>query len=410
MNKLPQIVKARLGSRQPGADVHPDANLLAAFSEAMLASVDRETVLQHLSACPDCRDVLALMIPEVEASQPAQTVWVPSRWRFMRWVAVTACVAVIGAAGLWQYQRRGQSQMAQLERAIPTPSQPPAAVPVSSEEVAVVNAETAPKTEKFEARAESKKAMPAPQENLARKPMPAVVIPAPLAKQTDSIASLQDNAQPGAPSAENQPARVSGAFVRAKPATGVAGGIETVEVTGRNEVLTAPAAAVGGPLVAAKAMAPESAAGAPSAPPAWQISSSGSLQRSQDKGATWQDVAILPDTTPGPNLTARVASATADFHARAASTVPVQQPSSKLEFRALFTSGPEIWAGGAGGALFHSVDSGTRWIRVMPASQLRVLTGDIVKISFDDSLHGSVTTSTHEVWATSDDGLSWRQQ
>lgn len=404
MNKLPQIVKARLGSRQPGADVHPDANLLAAFSEASLASTDRETVLQHLSACRDCRDVVALMTPEAETPQPSQTVWVPSRWRFMRWVAVTACVAVIGTAGLWQHQRRGQSQMAKLERAIPTPSQPPAAAPVSSEEVAV-NVAAAPKSEKLEARVEAKKAMPAPQENLARKPMPAVVTPAPLAKQTDMIASLQDNAQPGAPSAENQAARSSGAFVRAKPAPGMAG-METVEVTGRNEVVAAPAAAVGGPVVAGGSLAPESAA-----PPAWQISSNGSLQRSQDKGATWQDVAILPDATPGPNLTARAASTTADFHARVASTVPVQKAyAAKLEFRALYTSGSEIWAGGAAGALFHSVDSGSSWIRVMPASQLRVLTDDIVKINFDDSRHGSVTTSTHEVWTTSDGGLSWRQQ
>jgi photosystem II stability/assembly factor-like uncharacterized protein len=107
---------------------------------------------------------------------------------------------------------------------------------------------------------------------------------------------------------------------------------------------------------------------------------------------------------------ARAFSAAPAFHARATSAAPGLRVSPKLAMHAVYAFGVEVWAGGAGGALFHSVDSGQRWAHVVPASQLRVLTGDIVKISFDDSLHGSVTTSTGEAWTTADGGLSWRQQ
>ena len=70
----------------------------------------------------------------------------------------------------------------------------------------------------------------------------------------------------------------------------------------------------------------------------------------------------------------------------------------------------EIWAGGSGGALYHTLDGGDLWVRVLPSAAGIDLTGDIVGIQFSDPRNGTVTTSNAEVWATSDDGQSWRKQ
>src|ERR1700686_5264679 len=79
MNELPKIVYDRLRARPehgPLAQQHPDADLLAAFSEQMLSASEREGVLDHLALCEDCRDAIALTLPPGEAaavSVPVET-------------------------------------------------------------------------------------------------------------------------------------------------------------------------------------------------------------------------------------------------------------------------------------------------------------------------------------------------
>jgi photosystem II stability/assembly factor-like uncharacterized protein len=60
--------------------------------------------------------------------------------------------------------------------------------------------------------------------------------------------------------------------------------------------------------------------------------------------------------------------------------------------------------------LYHSVDAGNSWARVLPSAAGRVLTGDILNIQFSDPRNGTVTTSTAEVWTTLDDGQTWQKQ
>ena len=81
-------------------------------------------------------------------------------------------------------------------------------------------------------------------------------------------------------------------------------------------------------------------------------------------------------------------------------------------FRALSVSSnaAEVWAGGSGGALYHTVDGGNRWARVVPSVGGVFLTGDITSIQFYDPRNGTVTTSNAEVWTTPDDGQTWRKQ
>ena len=110
--------------------------------------------------------------------------------------------------------------------------------------------------------------------------------------------------------------------------------------------------------------------------PRWTLSADGALQRSLDSGRTWE-------TIPFPN---------------------------QANFRALAANGLEIWVGGTKGVLYHSEDAGQRWKLVQPAAGGQALTSDIIRVEFTDSLHGTLTTSDKQTWATEDGGQSWQKR
>jgi hypothetical protein len=122
----------------------------------------------------------------------------------------------------------------------------------------------------------------------------------------------------------------------------------------------------------AGAAASTRAANAVSAQPSWRVSD-GVIQRSVDSGTSWDAVPIA----------------------------------DHVVFRAVNSTGADIWAGGVSGALFHSRDSGRTWTKVEPASAGRKLQSDVTRIAFSDTVNGQVFTSAGEIWATSDGGQSW---
>jgi hypothetical protein len=109
----------------------------------------------------------------------------------------------------------------------------------------------------------------------------------------------------------------------------------------------------------------------------WSVSPQGAVQRSGDIGKTWQPVPVKADAI----------------------------------FRAISSIGPEVWAGGNGGALYHSTDSGLHWTQVVPIERGgEKLQSDIVQIQFVDSPHLTLTTSTSQVWMTADGGQNWTRK
>src|SRR5689334_25251048 len=106
MQNVPKIVRDRLQAARPAAD-HPDADLLTAFAEQSLRASERITVLDHLSRCSDCRDIVALALPPTETSEVparrARSLWLT--WPALRWGFVAAGVVVVASIAGLQLQR-----------------------------------------------------------------------------------------------------------------------------------------------------------------------------------------------------------------------------------------------------------------------------------------------------------------
>ncbi len=127
------------------------------------------------------------------------------------------------------------------------------------------------------------------------------------------------------------------------------------------------------------------------APMRWTVSSAGRVIRSRDGGKNWQEVAIAAD----------------------------------VRFRAIAVQDATVWAGGNGGALFHSSDSGQTWTRrsllargfkaiepgpAATAPAQRIPGYDIVRIDITAGGRVTVATSERQSFVSTDAGQTWSQQ
>ena len=78
-----------------------------------------------------------------------------------------------------------------------------------------------------------------------------------------------------------------------------------------------------------------------------------------------------------------------------------------VAFRVVATIGSNVWAGGNGGALFHSADQGDSWNKIVLNTKRQAERRAIVSIHFDNAVQGSVTTDSGATWTTSDGGQTW---
>jgi hypothetical protein len=241
MADIPKIVGQRLRVIAEAGD-HPDPNLLGAFLEKSLPQPEQGRVLEHLSRCTDCREVLSLTATQPGVADPALVVPVSSGWlspRGLRWGVTVACVVVVGTAVTLHQRYATPPFEPSIMRGNPT--------------------------------AEVRPALPSPLPNIAGR---------------DALAE-------GAPNAALKSAPVEMADAR--------GGSQLAEmVRGKAKdpsqeseakmsvgTLAAPAAVSNAqivPLVSTNLM------------PRWTLTSDGTLQRSRDAGRTWQTVAVPSKT------------------------------------------------------------------------------------------------------------------
>jgi len=436
MEKLPNIVRERLKATAGGD--HPDADLLTAFAEQALPDQERSRILQHLSRCADCRDVLALAVPPVKTADPLDTArpapWF--QWKVLRWGAAVACVAIVGSAVL---MRRDTLQMQSAKSAAAVREEPKAeqyayertdqdmADRLLAQQTISSNAVNANEKDMGRVRDKALKSPMPPKRPASTPALPAAPVAAlsPGVKDNKQVivGAMHGAGSAGAfggmaaKSAENwtsAPAQTVSdqskkplpesrsvtelaTLGRSSEVVEVQAGAPALDTESSSDKREAPGKAkaafnglpdaMAAPEVATQSQATHSeetvrqkmdrAAGFRRSPLSrWTISSDGRLQHSIDAGQTWQPVPV----------------------------------GDKASFRALSANGPDVWAGGAAGLLYHSGDSGSSWTQVKPAFANVTLTTDIAAIEFTDVQHGKITTSNGEVWTTEDAGQTWRKQ
>jgi len=492
MQNAPKIVSERLRAA-PAVGNHPDADALTAFAERSLPELERTVVLEHVSRCRDCRNVIALALPETETAiltpSPARRPWLT--WPALRWGFVAAGVVAIASLGVLQLQRRSEvsalvAKESRSQTAAPaSATQPlPQAAPTdaASTDKLAYN-KVAPAAPGPDASAElggspkrtEPRVRPAPEPTViagARPPhsspfvaspsrgtiggsfggplqhgpkMPqqwqqqipsqangaAVAAPALVANQTGNTAANKIPAASEMVEVQAEAVQLDTLTQNQSAQSGQAGEQQSAadETTVGKAKLPVPAerdnAALGQTLSVVQAAPSNAAQNAPlsgrnftqlvelSPAPRWSITAAGGLQRSLDQGKSWQsvDVNAAPTFAESATTPEVVANSRAEKKDSARKTQKQAVPApSSLVFRAITATGAEVWVGGSSGVLYHSVDAGARWIRVMPVSSGIPLTSDILAVEFSDPQHGRITTSSAEVWTTADDGQTWQKQ
>jgi Photosynthesis system II assembly factor YCF48/Putative zinc-finger len=414
MQKLPHIVRERLKAGR-AVTGHLDADILTAFAERSLSEPDRTRVLTHLAACTDCREILSLGLPPIDtgivaaASISVRRSWFT--WPAFRWGFATAGVALI-AVGVIELEHHHSATSATLARQVA-----PAPIVTGSQKEVAPAEPTAELNTTVKAAATAKKAVNAIAEGKVRLDHPAVEpqrrSPNRAEPSSSAVAKLQTQKAP-APMRESQMVEVQAqsAFVNAQPADS-----QLAQASPPDDSAEQFFGYNSGPLSRAKPADIEpvqaGVGGGIVATPRWSITAVGGLQRSLDQGKTWQDV----DVNQSSAVTAGAATETGGL-IKSAKVKPnlMHAPMSgngsltPIFFRAVTAAGNEVWAGGSNAALFHSTDGGNHWTRVLPSSTDAVLTGDVVSVEFSDPQHGNVTTSTPEIWTTTDAGQTWQKQ
>ncbi|HUS18830.1 MAG TPA: hypothetical protein VMZ25_04225 [Terriglobales bacterium] len=402
---LPKSALSRLRAQQGGgapAGEHPDANLLAAFSEQALEAGEREQVLMHLGRCADCREIVALNLPAVEEKSFVEEKrgWLGLRPELMRWGIVGASAAVVVAAVLLvkpelESPRAIQNQVtiakptdradqavgeasgvareapkltagvadratekeakkadekrrdAASERGYPmaAPPPPPSALGVSGgSSGGVLGGVMSPKVEEGTGRAAGAAAA---NESKDMRTTPAVVAQSqPQANAPVPVFAEEDRMQASQAKTLAKQKVDEDRKMMAADSNTVAARATKSEVSGRRFQLAA-------------------------ATRTWRIAG-GKLQWSGDGGASWT-IASLPDGVKAMAVDAGVPGV--------------------------------VWVGAASGMVLRSADQGASWTPVKGLWR-----GDVVYLKFQDAVQGTLRTSNHEEWFSEDGGMVWKRR
>jgi hypothetical protein len=389
--EIPKPLRNAL-ARQVAGDVHPSPDVLTSFLERTLAPVESEGVTHHLAQCAECREIVFLASEAAEdevrverelvaataasrvapvplyaaSSRAAAALANASRPRWtgrMRWAVSIAAAAFLVSGGLvLQFSRAGSGHNA-------------APLTVASNRPAPARPEAQPTATAANSQENSAKAS-VPGTLAKAAPHRAMAAPAKKGPAQTTVARNAADQVPSAPAVQPSPQTTP-----SQATAGAVGDMNSVMVPeARPQSSFAESEAAqplqlkqGAPALFGKSRMGMHAASA--VRPQWRIGPDGHLERSM---VADQWTRVLDD-----------------------------QPTA---FRAVAAMGSDVWAGGNGGALFHSSDGGEHWSKVPLAAESNVETGDIVSIRFDDPQHGIVASDSGTRWATTDGGVTWTTQ
>jgi len=386
--ELPKSMLDALAREATPAD-HPSPDVLSSFVEHTLAGEENRRVTDHLARCSECRDIVflassteepiadkrdwAAAVPRISptplTTTPApQSMPSPSlrettrrRWAWRMVWALPVAAAFLLVAGLLVRQRFMAVQPApQLASKMASKElgQPPAEPPRVTEHQP--SAEFAAPRSAGKTQTTTARAVRVPPQSLDTF---AVRSNGPI----ESVAGSAP-AKTAAPNALREPATIT----IGGPATTVAPAAPLVNSFAASEAGQAGAQ----PATTNKdQLAPRlSIRSARAIHSQWRVTAEGHLERSTPEG--WSQVLANQITT----------------------------------FRVVSVIGDDVWAGGNGGALFHSTDRGQQWKKVSLATSSGGETDTIVAIQFDDAQHGVVITEDGSRYSTRDGGTTWTRQ
>jgi hypothetical protein len=154
MTEVPKIIVSRLRAELPGETAHPGADLLTSFIEQTLSATERESLIEHLALCGDCRETIVLALPAIEVATDleanaggrapvkperagtATSIWIKLGfpelvWPSLRWAALAAGVVVAASVLLLHPGRLNQAKVPAANPQIGTGAAPATSAPAA---------------------------------------------------------------------------------------------------------------------------------------------------------------------------------------------------------------------------------------------------------------------------------------
>lgn len=441
MTEVPKIVYERLRAaaleHAASAPIHPDADLLTAFVEQTLSAAERDRILEHAAVCTDCREVVALslrdedtaadpMVAEAAVRVPVSQGATPAprkaffAWRSLRWAALAAGIAVAATMLLLHPAKRNiatlPSSAPPVAVATPPGSAQPMATSLADQPGAMAQNDEAKQRSELQ--------------SLRKK----TVTPA-LRKESATL--LADNQQ-SSPAANTFSPAAAGAS--ALDSSGSYESSKTIEAAGVSVAVSSESAVVE-PGIKDKVMATNQSPAIEKAKPAPQTVDANENDGDNDNDAKATQGGAVAGSLRQPSRSfmsaAKLGSAADATLARnvtwtiAAGILQRSLDGGQSWQNALRADHPllcyarrsrdqEVWTGGQAGTLFHSSDGGATWVLVQPSVKEQRLRADVTHIALGgDDLRGDlrdgvpsaaeivISTSTREVWSSSDGGKTW---
>jgi Putative zinc-finger len=456
MPEVPKIVYDRLRAGLPEGPVpeatHPDPDVLTAFAEHSLSAAERESVLQHLARCGDCRELMALSIPPMESgvrpvaaedSESAVPVAGSGRksggqrswfgWPGLRWAALAAGLAVAGGMllihpgkpnAVQEAKQQPASTDTQAGDAITAkktfltrdnalqPTAPENKPPVtnrmfSRDKESRLAYSAARPAEKANARGQI--GMPVPKKDLSAGAavggvvgaVPTSPAPAPQVPSASEMVVVTNESAAVTMEDSRIDHTVNGKEVADLPVTGRQ--VADLTIISKAKAAKAESNATS-PLQ--RSETPEKQQPVDTA--AQQQGAVTSLNTAAPKLLPNADKAAFPQPAPHP---AQWAIHGNDLQRSLDSGVAWKTVlHSDRPLLCYAAGGNDLWAGGKAGDLFHSANGGLTWSQMHPLAQEQTLSGDVTHIDIYGPSQVVLFTSNNQSWSTADGGKTWAKK